>query len=128
MKAGRALDWLVTEKVLGWKPWVSGVQPRGSTKPDCWATKSRRSPSYRIADWQPSRDIAAAWAIVEKMRKTHCVQVDTVGFEGEEFRCLIGWGDDPSTGVGEAATAPHAICLAALEAIGYRSTEPWPQP
>jgi hypothetical protein len=118
LEAGRELDTLVAEKVMGWTKWRSPVVPRGSAEPDCWLTNDRTSPTFKIAHWSPSTDIACAWQVVERMRDR--------GFALElhyEFGCSIQWVADfsndgwSSTGEQLGDTAPLAICRAALAAV-----------
>jgi hypothetical protein len=72
----------------------------------------------------PSEDIAAAWLVVEKI-ETHGWYVGVGwcnGKYGTEKRgwCYIGGhgADGAHVGGANTDTAPHAICLAALKAVG----------
>lgn len=109
MKAGRELDDLVAEKVLGWEhidlgP-IDGIR---------WKNGDRIIESEH--PFRYSTDIAAAWEILENL----------VG-RGFEFS-IQGGGDSESVvafGRGRGAAEvvrgeafPHAICLAALAAVG----------
>jgi hypothetical protein len=60
-----------------------------------------------------STDIAAAWEVVEKMKKNY-------GFELSWFRTIKKW--KVCIGLTSVATdtIPHSICLAALAALGVR--------
>lgn len=124
-EAGRELDQLVSDtifgpwdesrcRVCGWKIVPDGV--RGCWKDSC----SLRPPPSRRAD-EPlpfSTDIAAAWEVVEKLGRgfeLHRSQIPddepwavyrTIGVTSRH----LAWG----------ATAPLAICLAALEAVEVR--------
>ena len=99
-RAGRELDALVAEKVMGWAPGERGT------------------PTF-------STSIAAAWQLVEKLRPRFYlsleVHLDHVNAcfcpHGEVFR-----SDGTHMYRGEAATAPHAICLAALAVPTERSS------
>lgn len=65
----------------------------------------------------PSTNIAHAWEVVEKLKTTHSIDIWT--YEGEEPGYQVditGW-DIPYISE-HAPTAPHAICLAALKAVG----------
>jgi len=92
MKPGRELDALVAEYVMNWPT----MHPL-----------SRLRPLY-------STDIAAAWAVLEKLR--------SLGFNVELQGDADGWEclflDYPEIGRCEGDTAPFIICLAALEAVG----------
>lgn len=67
-----------------------------------------------------SSDISAAWEVVEKLLDTSgddewiCVRIEN---DGPEWECTIF--DDPLCIIGDARapSAPHAICLAALETV-----------
>lgn len=92
----RELDALVAEKVMGYGP--------------------KNDPCH-AGEWSPSTSISAAWEVVENMKE-----------DGDVF--IEWWQDDLWTvsnkpiGVRdngvilEADTAPLAICLAALKAVG----------
>lgn len=105
MQAGPELDALVAERVMGW-----------------WATKDECSPTgtwpYRpISDPElygsfcPSRSIAAAWEVVEKLGPY---------FSVEQYPGGRAWAAHFKTSYGTGAyapTAPLAICRAALKAV-----------
>lgn len=114
-KPSRELDALVAEKVMGEQvrgTWIiDGVRPDG--------IPNRQCPVEHY-----SSDIAAAWEVVEKLDGEWKLQ----GHEG------LGWeaGFDSSTGGMDAVivsveamadTAPLAICVAALKAVGALITE-----
>lgn len=66
-----------------------------------------------------STNIAAAWLVVEKLRKTWAIELHSR--EGV-WNCLVEEGDEVTAhyiATKEAETAPLAICLAALAAVGY---------
>ena len=116
MKPGPELDALVAEKVTGWEP----------DKKKWFHPKAQRCPAY-------STDIRAAWEVVEKVWEIRdelwkregsssaygvpngrgCVGLN----RGDGFWCDF----DPRDGSdwsAEGESIPHAICLAALEAVG----------
>lgn len=106
MKAGRELDALVAEKVMGWNCELR----------ECHTRKVLHSeyggpPHY-------STDIADAWLVVEKIDQQVTVT-----------KCADGWLvtiDDYFCHGGVeimAGTAPLAICLAALKAVGVDITD-----
>ena len=70
-----------------------------------------------------STDIAAAWEVVEKLRATGefcCIDVRHPIHEPIECAFYkVASDHKPLIGVGD--TAPHAICLAALKAIGVEA-------
>ena len=76
--------------------------------------------------WNPSGDIAAAWLVVEYLRglPNRGVWLEELSGRYEEsYRCGFSWiegagGTNFRQAIGD--TAPHAICLAALEAMEAR--------
>ena len=122
MEAGRELDALVAEKVTGWKlqdkqcpvcGWPYGASElHGCVPGNC----SMRPPPSRRADTPQnySTDIAAAWLVVEKSHILDKYSLTTHGANWVIVDETDGW--DVFI---EASTAPLAICLAALKAVGY---------
>lgn len=114
--AGRALDALVAEKVMGW-----------TRHPDSWPPMYREPgdelrppgsgyavvPSYSTA-------IAAAWEVVEAMRlKFYRFLINGGIYDtnwGASFHANFASGDDYFHGY--ADTASLAICRAALKVVG----------
>jgi hypothetical protein len=103
LSAGRELDALVAEKVMGWTIYDDGIMDQGA-KGRTWAS-----------EWHPSTDIAAAWEVVEKVQQaTGCSAV--VQKHARAYECwFIGSGQKETQW---ADTAPLAICRAALKAVG----------
>lgn len=101
MKPGRELDALVAEKVMGWTE-VCGYE--GEYK-GYW----KILPKY-------STDIAAAWAVVELPLFDGWAIGRNASGKWEVFN---PWENNFVVSV--ADTAPHAICLAALKAVGYEA-------
>lgn len=116
MNPGRELDALIAEKVMGLEPWPeqrfnerafkAPIVPFGQEPKPC------SCPNY-------STDIAAAWQVVGRLDGQWTLD----GHEG------IGWTAKFYSSTGgldavvvrvesRAPTAPHAICLAALKAVG----------
>lgn len=119
----RALDALVAERVMGW-PAVSGDYPlRGvKAKGYIWEGRIERIDSTR--GFVPSRRIADSWEVVERL-----AQMQAEGHAGPtRLHCLAACSgyrysvefcsDFGVIGPVKAATAPLAICLAALRAKG----------
>lgn len=109
MKPGRELDALVAEKVMGWKDIRFGDETSVSGSVGFGLPVSghprRAFPPY-------STDIAAAWAVVEELE---------LPFEIHSDDWHSRWDARFNLDRGEwcqASTAPHAICLAALKAMG----------
>lgn len=109
MTAGRELDAWIAEKVMGNPPPVvpPGVWPQ---ELHSWQD---RLPLY-------STDIAAAWEVVEKLKSLGFkVGVDEEG--SDLAACVVAKSERGIVHViasETAATAPLAICLAALRACG----------
>lgn len=124
MKPGRELDALVAEHVMGWK---RAVQPHPEL-PEITLYDLYNShvpmPHY-------STDIAAAWLVVEKLTSdgiplvlgntTNREKDSQAKFAVTIFENWIGHviPEDIRHVSAQAETAPHAICLAALKAIGF---------
>lgn len=119
MKAGRELDTLVAEKVMGWEATADGLywdarQKRTRLVLGSVIAKKREEmgienrPGFVFA---PSTDIAAAWEVVEKADLW-----SLYGSIGDgPYRACIQFED--REGLMTADTAPLAICLAALKAV-----------
>jgi hypothetical protein len=107
MKAGRELDALIAEKVMGFDivpgPGELGIKVN--------ITECRRIPPY-------SKNIAAAWEVVKSFggRFEFSLEED----QGELMPWIASFSrlDASDMASAEAETAPHAICLAALRAVG----------
>lgn len=100
LKPGPELDALVASKVMGW-----GVADDGAVIVD---GAHLVCPLFSI-------DIAAAWALVEKFPHKYLFKWNT--FNDGKWECRFSDSDDGSK-IAYALTAPHAICLAALKAVG----------
>lgn len=122
LTAGRELDALVAEKVMGFKvvddPLVdfNGARyihkievafERGPHSGHRWPERVGPLPAY-------SADIAAAWQVVERFWLVQIVRSE-VYHEAYEVRIMTETGPEH---VEEANTAPLAICRAALKAVG----------
>lgn len=111
MEAGRELDALVAEHVMGYEC-VCSDEPV-----DC--------PVHYAEDLDTllpySTDIAAAWPVVERMRELRWV-FSLCTLNAGDFYCIFKvheFSSRPSAiHDARADTAPHAICLAALRAVG----------
>lgn len=118
LPAGRELDALIAEKVMGWAPVHDGLNFR-------WADGGDYEKRHRyVCDWSPSTDIAAAWQVVERMdslgwyltidrlssgERVRFWRCEWMRYTEENEKCGDCWED--------ADTAPLAICRAALEAV-----------
>jgi hypothetical protein len=121
MQTGRELDALVAEKVMGW--WQGNGWWRNSDGAGIKIVEWRY-PDQLEADlrWEPSAKICDAWEVVEKLRADKEADFDlyapawagTANMMGGNWKAMI----DGYAGV--ADTAPLAICLAALGAVGHK--------
>lgn len=139
LKAGRELDALVAEKVMGWVHYGNWWHDP-KQKDDSGLVKNGMKMMCRKDDikpthnddgdnigWHPSSDISDAWEVVEKFKNVDgfIVSVDWCPHHEESPRwfCEIvemkngKWTD--KFWRDWADTAPLAICLAALKAVGY---------
>jgi len=110
LPAGRELDALVAERVMGW-------HRRKRNGVEVWVvTTDTFDPpvTYPVECWNPSTSIAAAWEVVEK--QDDCLHLKQHGEKGmwEAYFCHNYCEADY---LGEADTAPLAICRAALKAV-----------
>lgn len=123
MQAGRELDALVAEKVMEWKP----IQVLEGTDASLtlYVEPGRRFTTWNASHPRPySTDIAAAWAVVERMAELgfHCriytpFRPGEPHFAGLTPHDCTGWNGRPDhEASGETPAA--AICLAALSACG----------
>jgi hypothetical protein len=105
MQAGRELDALVAEKVMGWKVKHMDVYGWMYSLPD--RNRWTNVPHF-------SSNIADAWQVVEKARKDFGF-IDILPYGSGYETVVRTLNGDIHTKV---ETAPHAICLAALRAFG----------
>lgn len=115
-KPGRELDALVAEKVMGLKP---RNEFEGNTVVPPHYTVYLRGNTVYMPRY--STDIAAAWEVVEKMKEMGCVDIQAL--HGAHYQVQIDRYDGKSweTAFVESTqgdTAPHAISLVALKAVG----------
>lgn len=127
MSAGPELDALLAEKVMGWRRFDNWSQGMGMEQPFFLVGESGVI-VYRHPDlgksWSPSKNMADAWDVVEKIEKTVNFQIDNVGMQNNDhrrWRVLFGWSDDPISIVADADTAPLAIARAALQTVLAKS-------
>lgn len=111
MNPGRELDALVAEKVMGW----TGIENDNLDGTDWYAGSPPGSEGHAEVP-AFSTDISAAWEVVEEVNRKN-----VYGFRLH----------NPGNGVWEASwnvlaegmSAPLAICLAALKAVGVEVSE-----
>lgn len=112
LEAGRELDALIAEKVMGWTPHCQNpahyVEVANST--------SEMSVIQEVvAYWRPSTDIAAAWQVVEKLRAAGWFYSLSDAVEIPEYIVMFYQPDSPDAQAMDES-APLAICRAALKA------------
>lgn len=122
MSAGPELDALLAEKVMGWRRFDNWSQTVGMERPFFLVGESGVI-VYRHPDlgksWSPSKNMADAWDVVEKIENTLNFQIDNVGLENKDqrrWRVLFSRSGDPISVVA-AETAPLAIARAALQTV-----------
>lgn len=134
LRAGRELDAMIAERVMGAKWEAIGDNGRTLLCIGSEASGDRRNLAWRKPDQclmtlfslpPYSTSIAAAWEVVEKMTKDgRAVFIDSAGFDPEMWRVCVSADDPEGQLPSEAATAPLAICLAALEAVEHSPESP----
>lgn len=134
--AGRELDAMVAERVMGWR--LSNYEAEAAAASDAdyadaaindgweWEGRATRREAWQ---WRPSTDIADAWEVVEKMAADqpewphhgHYVCLHNSTGLGK-WECRVG-----SFAEAHADTAPLAICRAALAALSHEQPHPEPE-
>ena len=120
-EAGRELDALVAEKVMGWTRGLRYGNGNGE-----WIEPGRENDAHkRTWDTTPcfSTDIAAAWQVVERMEADGWGHKHLFHSPGAEDPGYYWTFMKPGKGIrsmseSHAETLPLAICLAALKAVG----------
>lgn len=117
-KAGRELDTLVAEMVMGYHKSTSGGFDGNDH--EAWF---RQNGAKVSVDGPPrfSTDIAAAWLVVEKMYLFHASFL--LGSNDFGWK-IVEDGQELGDTIAEAATAPLVICLAALKIVEERRKPP----
>lgn len=133
LNPGRELDALVAERVMGWRrlsyqqAFPDSDFQRGRTKlTSYWhdpsgAKKALAEDSYDYYQpedaWSPSTDIAAAWTIIDKMIADGW-EVGEAGYSRSQRKWDFTFNGGIAFPGPLCDSAPHAICLAALKALG----------
>lgn len=131
MTASRELDALIAEKVMGAREVLLDPTDGCVAGARQFPATNGRNASGRVPFY--SSDIAAAWTVVEKMRERKMAFVLGANGHSEQFSAWFFngiWalaknqnsvpdhGDPHLYGSATAGTAPLAIALAALQALG----------
>jgi hypothetical protein len=121
MPAGREMDALVAERVMGWvrhpdsmyRHWCER-QPDGTLR-----FLDQCEPLHTVRPWHPSTDIAAAWEVVEKLRGESFPWEFSLGWRHIEPFVSFGRTANQKDEIGfsHGETAPLAICRAALKTV-----------
>jgi hypothetical protein len=133
MKAGRELDALVAEKVMGLKVGHAKIKRKESdygcalfindaTGEDCTGVLfegKEVAGRYEIPPY--STDIAAAWEVLMTFIKSGCA--GSVWGDGHSGYGAMVTSDKGRFEVDCVESAPLAVCLAALKAVGVEVTE-----
>lgn len=128
---GRELDALIAEKVMGWvsipHPEPENLFPGVRAGARSWFPpnndyaywRERFGPGYAngVSFPEYSTSIEAAWEVVEKMGENRLRLDLSVGTSEDAIAEFSRNGSEGIEANGE--DAPHAICLAALKAVGY---------
>lgn len=135
MKPGRELDMLVAERIMGCK--VLRATDTGLSQDEyerrrrwdggrcgCPGTPHNDSDDEGCYEWlrEYSTDIAAAWTVIEKLKNENNY-VEVISIVGDK-RWICRWRVNGAIYGAGAETAPHAICLAALRAVGVDLSKP----
>lgn len=105
MKPGRDLDALIAEKVMGWKP---PTEP-GISQQEYETRRTAIHPPY-------SAEIGSAWEVVEKLKNSGRHIIAGPSKKGG-YIAYLDFPQNPDWHV-NGETTSHAICLAALKAVG----------
>jgi hypothetical protein len=111
---------LVAEKVMG----LRRHDPSPNADNLCWERADEPYESFELPPY--STDIAAAWEVVEKLKTLRDdlkIELSSGSEHPNEWEVAVSWYEQPEDGIHgpfyfTAPTAPHAICLAALKAVG----------
>ena len=112
------LSALVAEKVMGWETYT----PKPYSGREVWWSREIGSIDY-VSHWSPATSIADAWEVVEKMGSPEHEFTTFIVAGVEPNKALATMERCPSEGEYKKAeaesTAPRAICIAALRAVGW---------
>lgn len=127
LKPSRELDALVADRVLQWVRKTTYEHDCGPGWIGCTASQDRgeffpdRGGQHSLPFF--SEDIEAAWKVVDKLRRDPTRAI-SITWTGTHWQAEILTFTDESMAYqafelqSTGETAPHAICLAALKAVG----------
>lgn len=118
------LNTLVASRVMGWPTidFAANACNGGYVRAAC-AFRGNDHPTDRCGKWEPSTSIAAAWEVVEHLRKQtkddgtrkYLVSIiDSIGYPEVQIETICGEDYNSWSGPCEA----KSICCAALLAVG----------
>lgn len=111
MLAGREMDALIAERVMGWR--LKRQEPAAD---DVWY--EREGVTISIHEWKPSTEISDAWKVIEHRRSQDWWQeIRSAGGRTGNWIVCTDNAEDPEASrltIWESPTAPLAICRAAL--------------
>lgn len=123
MKAGKELDRLVAEKVMGWKLGLESRDDDPSDYPNGFISIQGivYIPKGAFDRWMPSTNIADAWLVGDRIKsltkcngKLHCTREPWMSF----CKHLTGaWGDKDGFNINFWDVNPESICKASVKAI-----------
>lgn len=117
MEAGRELDALIAEKVMALAVIDYGegclyfVAEPGTCGQAC------RNHTHMLPHF--SEDFIAAFKVVENLRRDFAFELEIIPHDQAKWLCTFTDIAHRRKFYGEERTGPHAICLAALKAVGY---------
>ena len=114
MKPGPELDRIIAEKVMGWTVCVEPLICQGCNTDTMLDGNGKVW--HRGDVWSPSTNIAHAFEVVEKVRLLDFPCSLQRNIKGEWF--VEEYCGEVCSILSRADSAPHAICLAALKAVG----------
>jgi hypothetical protein len=116
LQAGRSLDCLIAERVIGWRHTCGAECPA----PKCWGWVDPDGVDMLRGDDVPaySTDIAAAWEVISEMQRRGWSFILDDMCSGKTYQCHFERERTEVYNVTDIETVPLAICLAALKAVG----------
>ncbi len=128
MKAGHALDVKIAMEVMGlefreWKPFAAPEGWFPKDHPPCCPKAEHGCIPYghdHPSELPYSTDIERAWEVVDKLTMTtkQWFSLEQYSTGATAKFSIIGAGDLDCEVEADEITVPHAICLAALKAVG----------
>lgn len=112
----REIDRLVATKVMGWKM----LEIKHTDSGVIGGFYDDGEKLIGVGEWSPTSDIRVAWQVVEKLSKDGC---DFQVWREKNGKYNVEFSKDffYVFGFAESETAPLAICLAALKAVGVEA-------